>query len=161
MGTGQVDQYGNVNSTRMGDRAPGSGGFVDITATAKKVVFCGTFTAKGLKVAFDEEKGVTILQEGEVKKMVKSVQQISYNAKYATANGQQMLFISERCVFEYTPEGMKLIEIAKGIDLQKDILDQMEFTPIIADDLKIMDTSIYREGQFGLRDIILSRPQAD
>ena len=156
MGAGQLDQYGNVNATRMGDRAPGAGGFVDITATAKKVVFCSTFTAKGLKVSFDEEKGVTILQEGSIKKMVDKVLQISYNAAYATKSGQKMLFITERCVFEYTPEGMKLIEIAKGIDLQKDILDQMEFTPIIADDLKIMDTRIYKDGVFGLNEIILN-----
>lgn len=151
MGAGQLDPTGNVNATRMGDKAPGAGGFIDITSTAKNVVFCSTFTGGGLKVSFDEEKGLTILQEGKFKKLVNNVQQVSYNGRLAVERGQHMWFVTERCVFELTPDGMKLVEIAKGIDLQKDILDQMEFAPIIAEDLKITDTCIYSQGPCGIR----------
>ena len=153
MGAGEMDATGNVNSTRMGSMAPGAGGFIDITATAKNVIFCSTFTGKGLKVAFDED-GLHILQEGSVKKMVKEVQQISYNAKIARSNGQKMFFVTERAVFEMTDDGPVLIEIAKGIDLQKDVLDQMEFTPKISPDLKEIPTSLYCEGPFGLKQIL-------
>jgi propionate CoA-transferase len=157
MGAGELDANGNVNATRMGTKAPGAGGFVDITSSSKKVAFCSTFTGGGLKVDFDPEKGVTILNEGKFKKLVNQVQQISYNGKLAQERGQKMWYVTERCVFELTPEGMKLIEIAKGIDLKKDILDQMEFKPLIADDLKITDPCIYMEGKFGLKEKIMNK----
>ena len=160
MGAGQMDPTGNVNATRMGDKAPGAGGFIDITSTAKNVVFCSTFTGGGLKVAFDPEKGVTILQEGRFKKLVQKVQQISYNGELAVERGQHMWYVTERCVFKLTEHGVMLTEIAKGIDLQRDILDQMEFEPFIAENLKITDPCIYRDGSFGLRDVIKEN-QAD
>ena len=150
MGAGEMDPTGNVNATRMGDKSPGAGGFIDITATAKNVVFCSTFTGGGLKVAFDEE-GVHILQEGRFKKLVQKIQQVSYNAKVARANGQKMVYVTERAVFEMTDEGPMLVEIAKGIDLKRDILDQMEFTPRIAEHLRETPVSLYCEGPFGLR----------
>lgn len=157
MGAGEIEFSGNVNATKMGPKAPGAGGFIDITASSKKVAFCSTFTSGGLKVAFDPEKGVQILQEGKYKKFVSKVQQISYNGKLACERGQKMWFITERCVFELTPDGMKLIEVARGIDIQKDILDQMEFKPIIAEDIKEMDMSLYIDGKFGLREDILEK----
>ena len=154
MGAGEMDASGNVNATKMGDKAPGCGGFIDITTTAKNVVFCSTFTGGGLKVNFDEEKGVTILQEGKFRKLVNKVQQISYNGELAAVREQRMWYVTERCVFELTAEGVMLVEIAKGIDLQKDILDQMEFRPLISENLKVTDTVFYRQGVFGLKDII-------
>ncbi len=153
MGAGELDQYGNVNSTRMGNKSPGAGGFIDITATAKNVIFCATFTGGGLKTSFTED-GVRIEQEGKFKKLVKRVQQISYNGKVAIARGQNMLYVTERAVFRLTERGPELIEIAKGIDLQKDVLDQMEFVPIIAEDLKETSTIFYRDGACGLRTLI-------
>lgn len=153
MGAGEMDQDGNVNATKMGTKAPGAGGFIDITATAKNVIFCSTFTGGGLKTAFSDE-GMKIEQEGRFKKLVKKVQQISYNGKIALANGQNMLYVTERAVFKLTENGPMLIEIAKGLDLQKDILDQMEFEPLIADELKYTDTAVYKEGVFGLKEII-------
>ena len=143
MGAGQLDFQGNVNATRMGNKAPGAGGFIDITTTAKNVVFCSTFTGGGLKVAFDEEKGVTILREGTIR-----------NGPLAVERNQNMWYVTERCVFQLKPQGMMLVEIAKGIDLQRDILDQMEFKPLIADDLTVTDTSIYRDGPFGIRKLL-------
>ena len=153
MGAGEMDAEGNVNATKMGDKAPGAGGFIDITATAKNVIFCSTFTGGGLKTAFSED-GVQILQEGKFKKLVRKVQQISYNGKVALERGQKMLYVTERAVFRLTENGPELIEIAKGIDLKKDILDQMEFMPLIAEDLKVTSTDFYKDGICGLRKLI-------
>ena len=158
MGAGEMDQDGNVNATKMGPKAPGAGGFIDITATAKNVIFCSTFTGGGLTAGFSD-KGVEIQQEGRFKKLVKKVQQISYNGKIALANGQNMIYVTERAVFKMTKDGPLLVEIAKGVDLQKDILDQMEFVPLIADQLKITDTAIYGEGKINLLDIILGKKE--
>ena len=153
MGAGEMDQDGNVNATKMGPKAPGAGGFIDITATAKNVIFCSTFTGGGLKAEFSGE-GVRIVNEGKFKKLVKKVQQVSYNGNIALANGQNMYYVTERAVFRLTKDGPLLIEIAKGVDLQKDILDQMEFRPLIADELKITDPVIYKDGVIGLKSFI-------
>lgn len=153
MGAGEIDEEGNVNATKLGPRPTGAGGFVDITANAKHVVFCSSFTGKGLKVDFSGGK-VKIEQEGELKKCVKKVQQISYNAGIAREKGQEMTYVTERCVFELKKEGLVLTEIAEGVDLQKDILDQMEFTPVIAENLKKIPVQIYNDGPFGLSGII-------
>lgn len=155
MGAGEMDQYGNVNSTKMGPKAPGAGGFIDITATAKNVIFCSTFTGGGLETKFDEN-GLKIEREGKFKKLVKEVQQISYNGKIALENGQNAYYVTERAVFKLTEKGPLLIEIAKGIDLQRDILDQMEFKPLIADELQYTDVTLYAEGKFGLKERILN-----
>ena len=156
MGAGEMDREGNVNATKMGPKAPGAGGFIDIKATAKNVIFCSTFTGGGLKTTFSEE-GLTIQQEGRFKKLVNQVQQVSYNGKIARKNGQNMYFVTERAVFRMTEEGPMLIEIAKGVDLQKDILDQMEFRPLIAEELKYTDTTIYTDGAFGLKEILTAK----
>lgn len=156
MGAGEMDADGNVNSTRMGDKAPGAGGFIDITATAKMVVFCSTFTGGGLKVDFDDE-GAHIRTEGKFKKLVSKVQQVSYCGKLARKNGQKMFYVTERAVFEMTDSGPMLIELAKGVDLQKDILGQMEFTPLISEHLKYTDTGLYRSGSVGIHAQILNK----
>ena len=153
MGAGEMDERGNVNATKMGSKAPGAGGFIDITATAKNIIFCSTFTGGGLKTSFSGD-GLKIEQEGKFKKLVKEVQQISYNGRIALERGQNMLYVTERAVFRLTEKGVMLIEVAKGVDVQRDILDQMEFTPLIAEDLKITDTDFYLEGACGLRKII-------
>ncbi|MEE0418841.1 MAG: CoA-transferase [Lachnospiraceae bacterium] len=156
MGCGELDAMGNVNATKMGKIAPGSGGFVDITSAAKNVIFCSTFMGKGLKVKFDEEKGVEIVQEGKICKVVKEVLQVSFNGRLANQRGQNVYYVTERCVFKINEDGPVIIEVARGIDLQRDILDKMEFTPKISPDLKEIPTMIYREGRFGLKDYILS-----
>ena len=156
MGAGEMDQYGNVNATKMGAKAPGAGGFIDITATAKHVIFCSTFTGGGLTASFTGE-GLKIEKEGKIKKLVKEVQQISYNGRIAWERGQKMLYVTERAVFELTGKGPMLIEIAKGVDLKKDILEQMDFKPLLAEELKVTDTAVYRDGVFGLRDILKTK----
>ena len=151
MGAGQIDAEANVNSTRLGPNPTGAGGFVDITTNAKHVVFCSTFTGKGLKVSFADDK-LHIDQEGSLIKFVDKVQQISYNGTIARKKGQKMHYVTERAVFELQPEGLTLIEIAPGIDLQTQILDLMEFKPRISENLKTMNPAIYKDdGPFGLK----------
>ena len=138
MGAGEMDSAGNVNATKFGDRCTGCGGFIDITQNAGNVIFCSTFTARGLEVDFSGGK-VTIVKEGTEKKLVEKVKQISFNGELARRKGQKVHYVTERAVFEFRPEGPVLIEIAPGIDLERDILNQMRFTPIIAKDLKVTD----------------------
>ncbi|GGK01530.1 propionate CoA-transferase [Lentibacillus kapialis] len=149
MGAGELDQYGNVNATKMGHLCTGAGGFIDITQNAKKVVFCATFSTGGAKMSLENNQ-VQINQEGAIKKMVSKVSQISFNGKLAREKGQEVFFVTERAVFKLVKEGVMLIEIAPGIDLQRDILDMMEFEPIISKDLKVMDEALFADGQFGL-----------
>ena len=149
LGLAETAPNGDLNVSKFGTRLAGSGGFVDITQNAKKVCYCGTFTAKGLKVEVADGK-IKILQEGEKKKFVKEVEHITFSGTYANKVKQPVLYITERAVFELRPEGVTLIEIAPGIDLQTQILDQMEFMPKIADDLKLMDERIFRDEPMGL-----------
>ncbi|NGP46647.1 acyl CoA:acetate/3-ketoacid CoA transferase [Bacillaceae bacterium SIJ1] len=154
MGAGELDREGNVNATKMGHLCTGAGGFIDITQNAKKVVFCATFSTGGTKVSFENNQ-VHIEQHGTIKKMVSTVSQISFNGKLAREKGQEVYFVTERAVFKLVKEGVMLIEIAPGVDLEEDILDQMAFRPLISEDVKLMDTRLFSEGKFGLKDMIL------
>ena len=115
----------------------------------RRTDYCGTFTAKGLKTECKDGK-LVITQEGAKKKFVNQVEHITFSGKYAVQVKQPVLYITERAVFELRPEGVTLVEIAPGIDLQTQVLDQMEFMPKIADDLKLMDERIFREELMGL-----------
>jgi propionate CoA-transferase len=151
MGFGEMDSAGNVNATKLGERATGAGGFIDITQCAKKVVFCGTFTARGLNV--DIGPGfIRVLEEGRVLKCVDHVQQISFNGRRAVQQGQTVVVVTERAVFHLGAEGWVLDEIAPGIDLYRDVLARMAFTPIIPAVLPSMDPVIFTEAALGLRD---------
>lgn len=155
MGMGELDAEGNVNATKMGSRCTGSGGFIDITQNAKKVVFCGTFTASGAKYEFTNGK-LKIVQEGKIKKMVSKVGQISFNGKISREKNQDVVIVTERAVFKLVPEGVLLTEIAPGMDLEQDILGLMDFKPIVSKDLKFMNPQLFNEGMFGLKDLVLS-----
>ncbi len=145
----QVDAKGNVNVSRFNGRIIGVGGFVNISQYAKKVIFSGTFTAGKLNI--DWIDGQThIMNEGKFKKLLTEVEQISYSGPFAQERGQEALYITERAVFRRGPEGVELIEIAPGIDLQTQILDQMEFKPSISPVLKEMDPRIFRDEPMNL-----------
>jgi propionate CoA-transferase len=149
LGLAETDQHGNINVSKFKGRVAGCGGFINITQNAKQVIFCGTFTAAGLDVKVENGK-LTIVTEGKAKKFLNHVEQITFSGKYAQKVNQPVMYITERAVFKLTPEGMVLTEIAPGVDLEKDILALMDFKPIIAPDLKLMDASIFRDEKIGL-----------
>ena len=154
MGAGEIDADCNVNATRLGPKPTGAGGFIDITTNAKHVVFCSSFTGKGLDCSFENGQ-LRINKEGSIIKFVKTVQQISYNGKIAKDKRQKMHYVTERAVFELSPEGLVLTELAPGIDLQTQVLDLMEFAPIISPQLKTMNPELFDETvPFGLKSII-------
>lgn len=160
MGAGEMDPHGHVNATRLGASCPGAGGFIDITQNARHVVFCSSFTAKGLEIAC-EHGALHIRREGEVRKFVAGVNQISYNGELARAKGQAMHYVTERAVFELRPEGPVLTEIAPGIDLERDILAHMDFHPAIAADLQVMDSRMFAPPPCGLAEHLSRNSSSD
>lgn len=149
LGLAETDAQGNVNVSKMGDFVTGAGGFINQTQNAKKVIFCGSFTAKGLRVAAGDGK-LRILSEGQVRKFYQKVGHITYSGEYAAETGQAALFITERAVFELRRDGMHLMEIAPGVDLEKDVLAQMSFRPLMGKKPALMDTRIFSNNIMGL-----------
>ena len=150
LGLAQADKEGNLNVSKFGPRLTGPGGFINISQRAKEVVFVGTFTAGKLQIALQDGK-LHIVQEGIEKKFVDQVEQKTFSGRYAARVKQPVLYVTERCVFSLTEEGMELIEIAPGIDLEKDILALMDFRPIIKRPLALMDERIFRLEPMGLK----------
>lgn len=149
LGLAQVDKQGNLNVSKFGPKFAGAGGFINITQNAKKVYYLGTFTAGGLEVSVDNGK-LVINTEGKVKKFVDAVEHKTFSGEYAVEVGQPVMYITERAVFELTKEGLVLTEIAPGVDLQKDILDLMEFKPVIKGQPKLMDSRIFQDKPMGI-----------
>ena len=156
MGLAEVDRKGNVNVSKFGPRVVGAGGFMDVTQSTKKVIFCGTFTAGALKIGIDKGK-LQILNEGRVKKFVKDVSQITLSGDFAQKSGQKILYVTERAVFELGKEGLILVEIAAGMDLEKHIFSQMDFKPLVAKNLKIMDPRIFAEEPMGIKEEVSAK----
>ncbi len=148
LGLAQADRHGNLNVSKFGPRLAGAGGFINISQNAGIVVFTGTFTAGGLEVAV-EDGALRIVREGRVQKFVDEVEHITFSGPYSVRKGQKVLYVTERCVFELTPDGMELIELAPGIDLDRDILGQMDFEPVVRDP-RPMDTRIFDPAPMGL-----------
>jgi propionate CoA-transferase len=130
LGMAECDQFGNVNTSKFGGRLNGCGGFIDISQNARAVVFAGTFTAGGLEVEIHYGK-LKIVKEGRARKFVNNVEQITFSGPYASRKSQPVIYVTERCVFQLTPGGLELIEVAPGIDIEKHILPHMDFKPII------------------------------
>lgn len=149
LGLAQCDSAGNVNVSKFGPKVPGCGGFINISQNAKKVVYCGTFTAGGLEIAVKDGE-LKILSEGNSKKFIEAVEQVTFSAEYALSVNQPVIYVTERAVFELREAGLTLTEIAPGVDLERDIVAQMAFRPVVAEDLKVMDARIFRDEIMGL-----------
>jgi propionate CoA-transferase len=153
LGAAQIGKNGDVNVSRMSkDRLTGPGGFIDITQSTRRIGFVMAFTAKGLEVDIPGDGKLGIKQEGRVKKFVSSVFEKTFSGDEAVRRGQEVTYITERAVFRRTAfhSKIELMEIAPGIDLQKDILDQMEFIPAISSKLAEMDPRIFKEGKMNV-----------
>ncbi|MGD9295214.1 MAG: CoA-transferase [Roseobacter sp.] len=153
LGLAQADRFGNVNVSRFGARLAGAGGFINISQNARKVVFAGTFSASGLEVSI-EDGGLRILQEGAHAKFIDDVQQVTFSGQRAARRGQPVIYVTERCVFELTHAGLKLVETAPGIDIEKDILSLMAAKPLV-EEVSVMDLRIFREQEMDLRSDLL------
>ena len=157
LGLAQADRQGNLNVSKFGPRLAGAGGFINISQNAKKVVFVGTFTAGKLEIAIEDGK-LRILEDGKARKFVEEVEHRTFSGAQAQKRGTPVLYITERCVFRLCAEGLELIEIAPGVDLQKDILDQMDFVPVMPVPPALMDGRIFREEPMKLRAGMLEIP---
>ena len=153
LGFAECDGQGNVNASRFADRIAGCGGFIDISQNAKKLVFMGNFTAGGAQFAVDDGR-LQIVREGKASKFVDRVAQVTFNGAAAAREGRDVLYVTERCVFRLTTEGLALAEVAPGIDIERDILSRLPFRPL-ADPPAAMDPAVFSAKPMGLRDRML------
>jgi propionate CoA-transferase len=160
LGLAQADRLGNLNVSKFGSRLAGAGGFINISQSARKVVFVGTFTAGDLDVAIDQGQ-LRILTDGDSRKFVGEVEHRTFSGPLAAESGKTVLYVTERCVFRLTTDGLELVEIAPGVDLQRDILDRMDFVPIMNGPPKLMDARIFAPEPMGLRAALLDIPLAE
>jgi propionate CoA-transferase len=149
LGLAQADRQGNLNVSKFGSVLAGAGGFINISQNARKVVFVGTFTARGLEVAVSDGR-LRIVTEGSMRKFVDEVEHRTYSGEFAYARGQEALYITERCVFRLVQEGLELIEVAPGIDVERDIMAHMAFRPAVSAKLKPMDARIFVDAPMDL-----------
>lgn len=154
LGLAQADRDGNLNVSKFGPKLAGAGGFINISQSAKKVVFVGTFNAGKLDIAIEDGR-LKIVRDGSCQKFVDAVEHRTFSGTYAAERGQPVLYITERCVFSLTPAGLELIEVAPGVDVQRDIVVQMGFAPIINTPPRLMDARIFQNTPMGLRNILL------
>ena len=161
LGLAQADAQGNLNVSKFGLRLAGAGGFINISQAARAVVFVGTFTAGDLQLRVADGR-VHIDSEGTTRKFVREVEHRTFSGERARQRGQRVLYVTERCVFRLAEAGgLELIEIAPGINLERDVLAQMDFTPAISPDLKLMEASLFAEAPMNLRERMLTLPLAE
>jgi propionate CoA-transferase len=157
LGLAQADQTGSLNVSKFGPRLAGAGGFINISQNAKKVIFTGTFVAGLLEIEC-RDAALRIIRDGETPKFVKAVEHVTFSGEVARRSGKPVLYITERCVFRLTGEGLELTEIAPGVDLERDILTKMDFLPSIPHPPKFMDRLIFADEPMNLRESMLSIP---
>ena len=151
VGLAEVDCEGNVNVSKLGSRLIGAGGFINITQSARKCLFCGEFAAGSMAAGVENGK-LVIRQHGKVAKFVNKVHQITFSGKTALRQNQQIFYITERCVFKLVPEGLFLAEVAPGMDIQRDIIEKMEFAPIVPGEVPLMAPEIFQDRPMGLQE---------
>jgi propionate CoA-transferase len=163
LGMAQVDAQGNLNVSKFGPRLAGAGGFINISQNAKTVVMVGTFTTGGLDVRLSGGR-LHIHSEGTTRKFVQTVEHRTFSGREACKRQQRVLYVTERCVFQLKPEAeqgsLELIEIAPGIELERDVLAHMDFMPTISPQLRLMDTALFSDDTIGLRERLLATPLA-
>ena len=157
LGLAQADQHGNLNVSKFGERLAGAGGFINISQNAKKVVFVGTFLCGELKLEVAGGE-LRIAKEGSTRKFVKEVEHRTFSGEHAAGRGQTVIFVTERCVFRLTAGGLELVEIAPGIDLDRDVLAHMDFVPLVSPRLSLMDSRVFADRPMGLREDLLKVP---
>jgi propionate CoA-transferase len=157
LGLAQADREGNLNVSKFGPRLAGAGGFINISQSAKSVVFVGTFTAGDLQVVVDDGR-LKLLNDIGPKKFVRAVEHRTFAASEAVRRGQPVLYVTERCVFRLVPDGLELIEVAPGIDIERDILARMEFAPLVRGEPDLMDAAIFRPEPMNLRERMIAVP---
>jgi acetate CoA-transferase len=145
----ELDAHGNVNVHKFNGKVMGTGGFVNITQNAKKIVFCGTLKSGGFRVEIGGGK-IRILNEGRFVKLIPNVAEITFNGQDALRRGKEVVFITERAVFSMTENGLELIEVAPGIDIENDVIVHMGFRPRLAKEVKQMDPRLFMESPMGL-----------
>ena len=166
LGMAQTDRHGNLNVSKFGPRLAGAGGFINISQSAKSVIFVGTFTVGNMIVAFSNGQ-IAIRQEGDTRKFVSDVEHRTFSGTESLRRGQRVLYITERCVFQLVPDpenggsALELIEIAPGIDLQQDVLAHMDFVPRIANPLKMMDARLFQDEPMQLQSWLLDQQVGD
>lgn len=153
LGLAQADQAGNLNVSKFGVRLAGAGGFTNISESAKRIVFVGTFTAGGLQISIEDGQ-LRVVREGASRKFVGMVEHLTFSGEYALKRGQPVLYITERCVFKLTEVGLELVEVAPGVDIERDIVAHMDFAPVI-NAPRLMDARIFRSEPMGLRSAVL------
>ncbi len=153
LGLAQCDRHGNVNASRFAGRVTGCGGFIDLSQNSRKVVFVSNLTAGGLETEIADGK-LRIVTEGKHRKFIDAVEQITFSGKIAAANEQEVYYVTERCVFRLGAKGLRLIEVAPGIDVEADILAHLDFTPEI-DGPALMDPAIFLDQPMGLKERLL------
>jgi propionate CoA-transferase len=159
LGLAQADREGNVNVSRFGTKLAGAGGFINISQNAKKLVFVGTFCAGRLQIEVQGGQ-LKILDQAGMAKFVREVEQRTFSGRYSALRGQPVLYVTERCVFSLTRDGLELTEVAPGVDIARDILARMDFEPMIRGIPRAMDSRIFRPSAMGLRDDLLNVPLA-
>lgn len=157
LGLAQVDRAGNLNVSKFGPKLAGAGGFINISQNAQKVVFVGTFGAGKMKISAQDGK-LVIDEDAPERKFVRDVEHVTFSGRYAAEQGRPVLYVTERCVFRLTADGLALIEVAPGIDIERDILSRMAFKPLIPHDPMVMDMRIFRDAPMELRKDMIAMP---